>query len=108
MAIGIGRREFIAGLGGTAMWPLAASAQQGAVRRIGVLATLSADDPEMLARLAGLREEIEKLGWIEGGNVRIDIRFARPITLATDLAKELVALKPDVILAQATPMAAIL
>ena len=109
MTIDIGRRQFIAVLGGTATaWPLAARAQQGAVRRIGILASLSADDPEMRARLAVFREGIEKLGWIEGRNVRIETRFASPITLAPDLAKELVAQQPDVILAQATPMAAIL
>jgi putative ABC transport system substrate-binding protein len=109
MTIDIGRRQFIAVLSGAAAaWPLAARAQQGAVRRIGILASLSADDPEMQARLAGFREGIEKLGWFEGRNVRIDTRFASPITLAPDLAKELVAQQPDVILAQATPMAAIL
>jgi putative ABC transport system substrate-binding protein len=72
------RREFIALVGGAAAaWPLAARAQQGErMRRIGVLVGLAENDPEMKERLAGFRQGPEKLGWSEGGNVRIDYRFA--------------------------------
>lgn len=105
----MGRREFITLVGSVAAsWPLAARAQQIAVRRIGVLVTLAADDPEMRRRLAVFRQELEKLGWTDGRNIHIDTRFAVPISLGPKFAKELVALQPDVILAQATPMAAVL
>ena len=72
------RREFITLLGGAAAaWPLAARAQQAErMRRIGVLMGLAEDDPEMKARLAAFRQGLEKLGWSEGRNVRIDYRFA--------------------------------
>jgi len=102
------RREFITLLGGAVAWPLAARAQQGAVRRIGVLVALAADDPEMRRRLAVFRQELEKLGWADGRNVRIDVRYALPISLGPGLVKELVALQPDVILAQGTSLVAAL
>ena len=106
------RREFITLLGGAAAaWPLAARAQQpDRMRRIGVLAPLAEDDPEMTARLAGFRQGLEKRGWSEGRNVRIDNRFAPDSSAdqAQVQAKELVALQPDVILAQATPLVAAL
>ena len=104
------RREFITLVGGAAAaWPLAAQAQQGErMRRIGVLVGLAENDPEMKERLAGFRQGLEKLGWSEGGNVRIDYRFAPAGTQAHLLAKELVALRPDVILAQSTPATAAL
>jgi putative ABC transport system substrate-binding protein len=89
-------------------WPFSAWAQQGAVRRIGVLVTLAADDPEMRRRLAVFRQELEKLGWTDGRNAHIDVRYAIPISSGPGLAKELVALQPDVILAHSTPMAAAL
>ena len=57
-------------------WPVAARAQQGEIRRIGVLAGLAENDPEMKARLAAFRQELEKRGWSEGRNVRIETRFA--------------------------------
>ena len=73
------RREFITLLSGAAAWPLAARAQQGErVRRIGVLMPLAADDPLGQARIAALREGLEKLGWTEGRNIRIDTRWAAP------------------------------
>ena len=104
------RREFMTLMGGAAatVWPLAARAQQGAVRRIGVLAALAADDPEMRRRLAAFRQELEKLGWTDGRNVHIDVRYAIPISLGPGLAKELLELQPDVILAHSTPIAAVL
>ena len=71
------RREFMALLGGAAAWPLAARAQQGErVRRIGVLIASTADDPEAQARIAALAEALSQLGWIDGRNVRIDVRWA--------------------------------
>jgi len=67
------------------------------------LVGLAENDPEMKRRLAGLREGLEKLGWSEGRNVRIDYRFAPSGSQVQVLARELVALEPDVILAQSTP-----
>jgi putative ABC transport system substrate-binding protein len=92
-----------------AAWPLAARAQQGErVRRIGVLMAFAEDDPEAKARLAAFRQGLEKRGWSEGRDVRIDARFAPAGTQAQALAKELVALQPDVILAHSTPVTAAL
>jgi len=72
----IGRREFITLLSGAATWPLAAHAQQAErVRRIGVFMPLTADDPLGQTRIAAFREELGKLGWIEGRNIRIDTRW---------------------------------
>jgi putative tryptophan/tyrosine transport system substrate-binding protein len=103
------RRDFITLLGGAAVpWPLAARAQQPEARRIGVLVGLAEDDPDTKARLAGFRQGLERLGWSEGRNVRIDTRFAPAGAKAQVLAKELVALRPDVILAQSTPIVAAL
>ena len=95
------RREFITLLGGAAAtWPLAALAQQPEqMKRVGVLVGLAEDDPDTKARLSGLQRGLEKLGWFDGRNVRIDYRFA----LAQVLAKELIALQPDVVLSQASP-----
>ena len=94
------RRQFITLLGGAAAaWPLAARAQQPTrMRRIGVLVGLAEDDPEIRARLAAFRQGLEKRGWSEGRNVRIDFRFAPASAQMQVLAKELVALQPDVIL----------
>jgi putative tryptophan/tyrosine transport system substrate-binding protein len=104
------RREFITLIGGAVAWPLAARAQQRErVRRIGVLAAYAEDDPEMKARLAAFRQRLERLGWSEGRNVHIDYRYAASIADQYQrLAKELVALQPDVILAQTTPITAAL
>jgi putative ABC transport system substrate-binding protein len=104
------RRELIALLGSAAAtWPLAARAQQpDGMRRIGVLLALAEDDPEAKARLAAFRQGLEKRGWSEGRNVRIDYRFAPVSAQAEVLAKELVALQPDVILANSTPVTAAL
>ena len=108
------RREFITLVGGTvvasAAWPLASRAQQpDRVRRIGVLMGLAEEDPQMKARLASFRQGLERLGWSEGRNVRIDTRFAHAGTAPVQvLAKELVALQPDVIFVSSTQLAAAL
>jgi ABC-type uncharacterized transport system substrate-binding protein len=104
------RRAFISLLIGTATWPLAARAQQGErMRRIGVLMGAAADDPRVKAQLAGLREGLARLGWIEGRTLQTDYRFAagNPDRLSV-LAKDLIALHPEVIFAQSTPGAAAL
>jgi putative ABC transport system substrate-binding protein len=77
------------------------------MRRIGVLAAASADDPEIQARLAAFRQRLEKRGWYEGRNVQIETRFAAGENFEP-LAKELVAMRPDVILAHTTPVSAAL
>jgi putative ABC transport system substrate-binding protein len=94
----IGRREFISLLGGAAAtWPVVAGAQQAErMRRIGVLMGQAEDDPDTNARLAGFRRGLESLGWSEGRNLRLDTRFAPAGAKAQVLAKELVALEPDV------------
>jgi putative ABC transport system substrate-binding protein len=99
------RREFIMLLGGAAAaWPLAVRAQQPErSRNVGVLVGLREDDPDTQARLGGLRVGLERLGWSEGRNIRIHYRFAPPGTQTQVLAKELVALQPDVLLSQASP-----
>jgi len=103
------RRQFITLLGGAVAWPLVARAQlsEGA-RQIGVLMGLAEADPDTKARLFGLRQGLEKLGWVEGRNLRIDYRFAPAGARAEALAKELVALRPDVILSNASPATAAL
>jgi putative ABC transport system substrate-binding protein len=95
------RRAFISLLGGAAAaWPLAAQAQQPErMRRIGVLMGLREDDLETNSRLAKLRQELERLGWSQGSNLHMDIRFAPAGDQGSALAKELVALRPEVILA---------
>jgi putative ABC transport system substrate-binding protein len=96
------RREFITLLGGAAVaWPLAARAQQGErVRRIGVLMTLAADDPEAQARHTAFAQGLQQWGWLVGRNVQIDIRWgATTRDRAHRYATELVALAPDVIFA---------
>jgi putative ABC transport system substrate-binding protein len=104
------RREFITLLGGAAAWPLAVRAQQPErMRRIGVLVASAEDESDIQARLAGFRQGIEKLGWSQGRNVRIDTRFAAGRADQYQmLAKELIALQPDVILAQSPPITAAL
>jgi putative ABC transport system substrate-binding protein len=106
------RREFITLLGGgAAAWPVAARAQQPErVRRIGVFMPLAADDPIGQARIAALREGLEKLGWTEGRNIRIDTRWTSTgdVESMQRFAKELVALQPDLIVTQSTPITATL
>ena len=104
---GIRRREFVILLGGSAAtaWPVAARAQQGGRdRRIGVLMGFAESDPEAQTRLAAFREGLQKLGWTERRNIRIDTRWAGlDVDAMQQFAKELVALQPDVILTHTTP-----
>jgi putative ABC transport system substrate-binding protein len=93
------RREFITLLGGAAAWPLVARAQGDRVRRVGVLTATGERDPETQLRLGAFREGLQKLGWTEGRNLRLDYRFGGgSIERTRSYATELVALKPDVIL----------
>jgi len=99
------RREFIGMLGGATAWPLAAWAQQPErMRRIAVLMTIAAEDPEAQSRLATLRARLEQLGWTDRRNVQIETRFGGgdPERIGR-FAAELVALAPDVIVANSTP-----
>ena len=103
----IGRREFITLLGGAAAaWPLAARAQQpSAMRRVGMLTNLAADDPLATARVAAFAQAMQELGWIVGRNLQIDYRWGQhdPDRLRK-YAAELVALGPEVIVANADPV----
>jgi putative tryptophan/tyrosine transport system substrate-binding protein len=94
------RREFIAGLGSAAAWPLAARAQQGdRVRRIGVLMPLDENGPLGRASIPALTQALADLGWNDGRNVRLDIRWAgSDIGRIRALAQELVGLQPDIIM----------
>jgi putative ABC transport system substrate-binding protein len=106
------RRTFITLIGGAAAaWPLAARAEQPGerTRRIGVLLTFAESDTEGRARIAAFREELQKLGWTEGRNVRIDIHWgALDAKSRQRSAQELAALQPDLILSQDTPTTAAL
>jgi putative tryptophan/tyrosine transport system substrate-binding protein len=102
------RREFIAGLGSAAAWPLAARAQQGEpVRRIGVLLSYDENDPVAKAHLSAFTQALADLGWTDGRNVRMDLRWTGgDINRTQAFAQELVGLQPDIILANATPATA--
>ena len=106
------RRSFLTLLGGAsaAAWPLAARGQQdGRVRRVGGLSAGAEDLPTTQAAVAVVRETLQKLGWIEGRNIRIDYRFAasNPDSIRS-AAAELVGLGPDVLIANGpTPLAAL-
>ena len=105
------RREFMKLLGGAAItWPIAARAQQrGQIARIGVLMSAAVDDPEGQARITAFRQSLQKLGWTEEQNVRIDVRWAGgDAALDRKFATELAALAPDVLLATASQTVAAL
>ena len=105
------RRKLICLIGGAAVaWPLAARAQQAdRMRRVGVLETRAADDPEGQARLAAFLQGLQELGWTDGRNVRIDYRWAAAdADRSRTYAAELVALAPDVILASGSQSVAAL
>src|SRR5262245_42964630 len=104
------RREFISLVAGSAAWPLAARAQQpSGMRLIGVLTAYSESDPEAQARVGAFREGLQKLGWTEGRNIRIDARWATSdAALVQRFAQELVALQPELILSSSRPTTAAL
>jgi putative ABC transport system substrate-binding protein len=110
MRICLRRREFIAGLGGAAAWPLAARAQPGVrMRRIGVLMGPDENDPLGKTLVSAFKQALADLGWTDGRNVRIDLRWAGGDTnRIRALAQELVGLQPDIILASSTPATAAL
>jgi putative tryptophan/tyrosine transport system substrate-binding protein len=103
------RREFIAGLAGAAAWPLAARAQQGdRVRRIGVLMWLDENDAGAKSDLSAFTQALTGMGWTEGRNVRMDLRWHGGDTNRIPaLAQELVGLQPDIILASGSAIAAL-
>jgi putative ABC transport system substrate-binding protein len=71
------RREFITLLGGAAVWPLAARAQQGArMRRVGILVGAASDDPDAQANIAALHQGLQEAGWVIGSNLRVDVRWS--------------------------------
>jgi putative ABC transport system substrate-binding protein len=99
MSICLRRREFIAGLGGAAAWPLAARAQQRErMRRIGVLVGFDENDPENKLLYSSFTQALAGLGWTDGRNVRMDVRWeGGDINRMRALAQELVGLRPDII-----------
>jgi putative tryptophan/tyrosine transport system substrate-binding protein len=104
------RREFVALVGGAAVgWPLAARAQQGALRQIGVLMATTEIDPEGQARIAAFTKGLRDVGLIDGRNLRIDYRWAgNDLERIRAFATELVTNTPDVVLAGSTPTLAAL
>jgi putative tryptophan/tyrosine transport system substrate-binding protein len=100
------RREFIAGLGGAAAWPLTAGAQQGdRMRRVGMLASYLENDAEGQARIGASLQRLGELGWVEGRNVHFDVRWGIDVARQREYARELAALAPDVILVIGTTAA---
>src|SRR6476659_4171596 len=99
----VGRREFIALIGGVAAWPLAARAQQPAkVARIGYLDLGPASARE--SRVEALRAGLRDLGWVEGKNILIEFRWADNVSQLPALAAELVRMNVDVIFAPSSTM----
>jgi putative tryptophan/tyrosine transport system substrate-binding protein len=102
------RREFIAGLGVAAAWPALARAQQtGRLRRIGVLTVGDENDPVYKSRVSAFIQALADLGWTEGRNVRMDLRWSgADINRTRALAQELVGLQPDIIVTGGIPATA--
>jgi putative ABC transport system substrate-binding protein len=107
----ITRRQFAGALGNAALWPIAAddAMAEAAVRRIGLLGSLSSTDPEAQARNDALQQGLKDLGWVEGVNLQFEFRWVggEGDELRV-MARELVALKPDLIVSHATPATAAL
>ncbi len=111
MAFRIKRREFIGLIGGaTVAWPFVALAQKpDRSRRIGVLMSLGENDPEGKAQLSGFTQGLADLGWSDGPNLRMDVRWGGgDVNKIRTFAEELVAAQPDLILSQGTPVTAAL
>jgi putative ABC transport system substrate-binding protein len=108
MSICLRRREFIAALGGAATWRAAARAQQAdRVRRIGVLLPFDENEPVAKARLSAFTQALADLGWTDGRNVQMDLRWSGDdINRIRALAQELVGLQPDIIVTGGTPATA--
>jgi putative tryptophan/tyrosine transport system substrate-binding protein len=104
------RREFIAGIGSAVAWPMAAGAQQGdRIRRIAVLMPGNENDTLGKARISAFAQALADLGWTVGRNVRIDLRsIGGDTNRIPALARELVGLQPDILLASSTPATAAL
>ena len=102
------RREFITLLGAVAaVWPIATRAQQSdRMRRLGILMAVAESDADARKGISILQERLQKLGWKDGNNIRIDYRWGNgnPDRIQ-DLAKELVELQPDVLVGHSTPSA---
>jgi len=104
------RREFVTLVAGAAAWPIAGRAQQSdRMRRIGVLMNVVQDDAGGPAEVMALRQGLTELGWIEGRNIHVDFRWpGGDIERAQTFAKELVGLRPDVLIGRSTPTTAAL
>jgi ABC-type uncharacterized transport system substrate-binding protein len=103
MTIGIERRKFVRLLGGAAAWPLAARAQQG-VRRIGVLTPGDENDPMLKTWVSAFAQALAGLGWTDGRNVRMDLRWAGgDANRIPVLARELVGLQPAIVVTTGFP-----
>ena len=105
------RREFIAIIGsvGVTLSRVVGAQNLVATRRIGVLMSVTENDPEGQAQVAGFRQRLAELGWTDGRNVRMDVRWGgSSVNQIRQFAKELVALQPDLIVAQGTPVTAAL
>jgi ABC-type uncharacterized transport system substrate-binding protein len=100
----VNRRAFILALGGAAAWPLAVLAETKQMRRIGVLMGLVASDPEAQSRLVAFENGLRELGWVKGRNLSIEYRWAGDGNVLRDHAAELLAMAPDLILANSTPV----
>jgi putative tryptophan/tyrosine transport system substrate-binding protein len=102
------RREFIVGLGSAPAWPLAARAQQpDRMRRIAVLMSFEESDVHGRANFSGFAQDLAKLGWIDGRNVQMDVRWASgDVERMRTFVTELVDMQPDVILSHGTPITA--
>jgi putative tryptophan/tyrosine transport system substrate-binding protein len=104
------RRTFIAGVGGAVAWPMVASAQQrDRMRRIGVVMAYAESDPNAQMQVAAFRDEMKKLGWLEGNNLQIDFRYAAddPARIRA-LAIELLGKSPDLMVSNSNFVTAIL
>ena len=103
------RRTFITVLGGALAWPLTARAQKSEMSRIGLVMAYKESDPAGQAMVAAFRQELKKLGWMEGRNIAIDIRYATDDTnQIRALAVELMGLKPDLMVSNSNLVTAIL